>query len=429
VSLAQLPPRAANVPIAAAGSAITVEPVDLVAADGAPSSGLLYAPRAGQPRVGIHLMHPRTDQTRNYNVLPLVSAGCMVLARNGRSVNNDADTLHEDLLLDVAAGVGFLRTRGCEAVVLLGNSGGGALAALYQSQAEAAPGARIKKEATVSGVDLARASLPSADALIIVGGHMGQGKTLAKLIDGAVVDESDPLSVDPAADIYDPRNGFRLPVSQSRYLPEFVAVVRTAQLRRVERIDRLARSAIAAAADARSAASWLRDDGGDGGDALRARLWVDRRAAARSYLTIYRTIADPVILDPTIEPDDRVPGGFDGYQRPDLQNYRQVGFAHLVSPRAWLSTWSALSSHADLAGSIGRVTVPTLVVHYRGDLFTRLSEAEKLRHAAGTADFSLVIVGGADHYGRRINPDGSVGARTTEGTDAAVSWLRKRFAL
>jgi pimeloyl-ACP methyl ester carboxylesterase len=425
VSLAQLPPRAANVPIAVAGAAVAVEPVDLVAADGAPSSGLLYAPRAGRPRVGIHLMHPRTDQTRNYNVLPLVSAGCMVLARNGRSVNNDADTLHEDLLLDVAAGVGFLRTRGCETVVLLGNSGGGALAALYQSQAEAAPGARIKKETTVSGVDLAHASLPSADALIIVGGHMGQGKTLAKLIDGAVVDEADPLSVDPAADIYDPRNGFRLPVSETRYPPEFVAAVRAAQLRRVERIDRLARSAIAAAADARNAASWLPD----GGDALRARLWVDRRAAARSYLTIYRTIADPVILDPTIEPDDRVPGGFDGYQRPDLQNYRQVGFAHLVSPRAWLSTWSALSSHADLAGSIGGVTVPTLVVHYRGDLFTRLPEVETLRHAAGTADFSLVIVGQADHYGRRINPDGSMGARTGEGTDAAVSWLGKRFAL
>jgi pimeloyl-ACP methyl ester carboxylesterase len=425
VSLAQLPPRAANVPIAAVGSAVTVEPVDLLAADGAPSSGLLYMPRAGQPRLGIHLMHPRTDQTRNYNVLPLVSAGCMVLARNSRSVNNDADTLHEDLLLDVAAGVGFLRSRGCDAVVLLGNSGGGPLAALYQSQAESAPEARIEQEATVSAVDLGRAALPTADALIIIGGHMGQGRTLAKLIDGAVVDEADPLSADPAVDIYDPRNGFRLPVSETRYSPEFVAAVRGAQVRRVERIDRLARAAIAAAAEARSAASWLPD----AEDAFRARLWVDRRAAARSYLTIYRTIADPVILDPTIEPDDRVPGGFDGYRRPDLQNYRQVGFAHLVSPRAWLSTWSVLSSHADLAGSIAGVTVPTLVVHYRGDLFTRLSEVETLRHAAGTADFSLVMVGQADHYGRRINQDGSLGARTSEGTDAAVCWLRKRFAL
>ena len=425
MSLAQLPPRAANVPVAVAGSAVAVEPVDLTAADGAPSSGLLYAPRAGRPRIGIHLMHPRTDQTRNYNVLPLASAGCLVLARNGRSVNNDADTLHEDLLLDMAAGVRLLRERGCETVILLGNSGGGALAALYQSQAEAAPEARIQKEATVSAVDLASASLPAADALIVIGGHMGQGKTLAKLIDGAVVDEADPLSVDPAVDIYDPDNGFRLPVAETRYAPQFVAAVRAAQRQRVERIDRLARAAIAATADARSAASWLSQSG----DALRARLWADRRAAARGYLTIYRTIADPVLLDPAIEPDDRVPGGFDGHQRPDLQNYRQVGFAHLVSPRAWLSTWSALSSHGDLAGSIGGVTVPTLVVHYRGDLFTRLSEIEALRDAAGTGDFSLVVVGQADHYGRRINPDGSLGARTSEGTDAAVAWLRKRFAL
>jgi hypothetical protein len=47
----------------------------------------------------------------------------------------------------------------------------------------------------------------------------------------------------------------------------------------------------------------------------------------------------------------------------------------------------------------------------------------------GRGGFSLVMVGQADHYGRRVNRDRSPGARTSEGTDAAVSWLRKRFAL
>jgi hypothetical protein len=425
MTLAQLPPRAANEPLSVTGSGRVPQPVDLVAADGAPSAGLLYTPEAGHARVGIHLMHPRTDQTRNYNVPPLVAAGYMVLARNGRSVNNDADTLHEDLLLDFAAGVEFLRSRGCESVVLLGNSGGAPLATLYQSQAEATPEARIKKESTVSSVDLARAHLPPADALVLIGGHLGQGRTLARMIDGSVVNEDDPLSVDPVVDIYDPRNGFRLPVAETRYEPQFIAAVRDAQAQRIARIDRLARAALAAASDARSLATWLPD----GGDALAARLSAERRAATRSYMRVYRTLADPALLDPTIDPDDRVPGGFDGYRRPDLQNYRQVGFAHLVSPRAWLSTWSAQSSHADLLTSISDVTAPALVVHYAGDLFTRLGEAAQVGQAAGMSDFRLMVVRRADHYGRRINPDNSLGARVTEGTAAAVSWIAERFSL
>src|SRR6202044_294943 len=88
------------------------------------SRGHLYVPVAKRTRIGVHIMHPRTDQSFNYNVPPLVEAGCMVLARAGRWVNNDTDTVHETLLFDVAAGVRLLRERGCDTVVLLGNSGG-----------------------------------------------------------------------------------------------------------------------------------------------------------------------------------------------------------------------------------------------------------------------------------------------------------------
>jgi pimeloyl-ACP methyl ester carboxylesterase len=423
VSRGPLPPRGANVAIASVIGGADVEPVDLRAADGAPSSGLLYRPHGTSPTVGVHLMHPRTDQTRNYNIPPLLAAGYMVLARNSRSVNNDADTLHEDLLVDLAAGVELLRSRGCEKVVLLGNSGGGALAALYQSQAEALPGERIAQNQTVASVDLRQASLPAADALVIVGGHLGQGKTLAKMLDAAVVDESDPLSVDPEFDIYDPRHGFRLPITQTRYEDDFVAEVRAAQLRRVERIDRLARAAIAANDDASVVAKALPD----ADETFGARLWAERRAAARGYLTIYRTIADPVMVDPTLEPDDRTQG-FDGYRRPDIQNYRQIGFAHLLSPRAWLSTWSATASHADLLSTIAKVTVPTFIAHYAGDVFTRLSEFEEVEKAAGAKDFHSLIIRNADHYGKIINADGSTGDRTHEGTEAAIRWLNDRFA-
>jgi hypothetical protein len=258
----------------------------------------------------------------------------------------------------------------------------------------------------------------------MVGAHMGQGKTLEKTIDASLIDESDPSSVDPTLDIYDPRNGFTLPVGYTRYAPDFVENVRAAQARRVERLDQLARALIAANDDARFVASRLHTS--EEATSL-ARLWAERRAAARGYLTIYRTLADPLMIDTTIDPDDRVAGGFENHPRPDIQNYRQIGFAHLVSPRAWLSTWSANASHASLAAGLARVSVPTLVVHYAGDIFTRLGEIRDLEKVTAAQDFELAVMRRTDHYGRRLNDDGSIGVRSSEGTAAAVEWISKRF--
>jgi pimeloyl-ACP methyl ester carboxylesterase len=420
-----LPPRAANVAVQDLGEGARREPVDLVAADRAPSSGLYYAPdRPDRPRIGIHLMHPRTDQTRNYNIGPLIKAGFAVLARNSRSVNNDIETLHEDLLLDMAAGIAHLRDRGCETVILLGNSGGAALAALYQSQAEAEPSSRIAKTDTLSKVDLQAAQLPSADAFVSVGGHAGQGRSLLKLIDASIVDEGDPVSIDPQLDIYDPANGFRLPVRETHYAPEFVAAVRAGQRRRVERLDRLARAAIASEADAQSLArSLVAED-----VPYRLRLSAERRGAARRSMTVYRTVADPALLDTSIEPDDRVAGGFDAHPRPDIQNYAQVGFAHHISPRAWLSTWSGLSSHATTATCIRNVRVPTLIVHYNADIFTRRSELAEIEASSAAGDKTTIVVHKADHYGRAITPEGSLGTRVPDGPQAVVRWIADRFS-
>jgi pimeloyl-ACP methyl ester carboxylesterase len=416
-------PTGANLPIESLRQGAVVEPVDLVAADGARSSGLLYQSTTGDNRVGVHLLHPRTDQTRNYNIPPLVAAGCTVLARSSRSVNNDSDTVHEELLLDVAAGVTRLRDIGCEYVVLLGNSGGAPLAAFYQATAETAAAARPAPDPSLTRVDLRAASLPPADVLVSVGGHLGEGITLARMIDAAVVDETDPLSTDPALDIYDPLNGFRLPLRDTSYEPAFVEVVRAAQLARVGRIDALARHALDAATDARAELADLRAP-----EDSTVRLRLERRAAGRRYLVVHRTIADPAFVDLAIEPDDRVVG-FDAHPRPDLLNHRQAGFAHLLSPRAWLSTWSAISSHADMVACVAAVSVPTLFVHYAGDIFSRLADARRLADACSAGDSSLVVVRRADHYGREIRRDGTFGPRTTEGTRSVVDWLAPRVGV
>jgi hypothetical protein len=418
-----LPPASANVAVLSDSDRLSVTPVDLRAEDGAPSTGLLYRPRGRFSRVGVHLMHPRTDQTRNYNAGPLAEAGLTVLARSSRSVNNDVETLHEDLLLDVAAGIRHLRDIGCDTVVLLGNSGGAPLAAMYQSQAALPARRRITPAVSPVGADLSGADLPEADAVVSVGGHLGQAATLGRLLDAAVVDEDDAGTTDPSLDIYDPANGFRLPVHETRYDPDFTSRVRAAQRRRVEQLDRVARGLIARSDSARTLARRMKDAGVADGDLFT----VQRAAATRSIMVIYRTVADPAMVDVSIDPDDRVAGGFESHPRPDIQNYAMAGFAHYLSPRAWLSTWSAASSQANMIDCLPGVTVPTFFVHYAGDIFVRMTDLRQMIASAGAADVSSAVIPRADHYGREIRADGSLGARVAEGTAAVRDWVLERF--
>ena len=411
-------PRGANFQLRELGSAIDVEPVNLVAHDGAFSRGLLYRPAGRSPSVGVHLMHPRTDQSQNYNIPPLVAAGYTVLGRAGRWVNNDTATVHETLLLDVAAGVRLLRQRGCEQVVLLGNSGGSSLAAVYQWQARTDPAARLTQTPAGDPVDLAHAELPPADGIVLIGGHLGEGACLLKWIDPSVVDESDPFTADPALDMYDVRNGFRELPTASHYDPDFLAKFRSAQRERVARLDEIARRHLASRRQARERARQAPAE---------ERIPLERRAAAPYHMVIHRTMADPAFLDLSIEPDDRRISGYNNDPRPDLQNYG-VGVATFLTPEAWLSTWSGLSSHASTPDCLAAVDDPLLLVHYAGDVITHVSEAEAILAAAGATDKQFVKVRGADHYGFVIHPDGSGGARTTEGTDAVTAWMRDRFA-
>ena len=77
----------------------------------------------------------RVDFGRHYSFPRLLAAGIGCLGANTRNPNNDTDTVHEQIILDVGACVAHLRDRGVRNVILLGNSGGGSLNAFYQAQA------------------------------------------------------------------------------------------------------------------------------------------------------------------------------------------------------------------------------------------------------------------------------------------------------
>lgn len=363
-------------------AATTIETLLLETPDRGLAQGWLYS-RGGETTV-VCLMHPRADFGHHYAVPGLVERGYAVFCENSRWLNNDATLLHEVVLLDVAAGVAAMRDR-YERVVLCGNSGGGSLYTLYVDQALSPEGGRFTDTAAGDPFDLNRFELPAPDAMAYLAAHTGEGHYLMSAIDPSVVDESDPCSCDPALDMYDPANGFAEPPAPTEYAAEFVDRYRAAQLARVARIDAEARRRVEVRRAGR--ASWA-----EHGDVAGRR-----RSIATDFLNVYRTDADLRYTDMTLDPSTREFGSLWG-TRPDWINYGAVGFGRVVSPEAWLSTWSGLSSRANILTTGSRMTLPALMVSYTGDHGIFPSDNDDIANALGTSALTRVEFT-ADHYG------------------------------
>ena len=378
------------------------EPLRLETPDRAVAHGWLYA-RGGEDTV-VCLMHPRANFSRHYLVPGLVEAGFAVLCINSRWLNDDSTLIHERVLLDAAAGVAAARAR-YERVVLCGNSGGGSLFTFYLAQALAPSGGRLRELASGDPFDLNAFELPAADAMVYLAAHPGEGHYLLHAIDASVVDDADPVSCDPALDLYDPRNGFAAPPAETRYGAEFLATYRAAQRARIARLDAEAQRRVARRRAAR--ARWRATGSPE-----------DRRLSlATDFLLVYRTDADPRFVDLSLDPSRRGYGSLWGL-RPDWINYGAVGFGRIAAPEAWLSTWSGLSSRAEIARTGAGMTLPALLVAYDADNAIFPSDQELIARSLATRELTRVEVPG-DHYGFPAETG-------REGATAAIAeWLRR----
>jgi hypothetical protein len=384
---------------------------ELTTADGATVRGVLATVPGA--RTVVCLMHPRQDLTHHPLVPALLAAGAAVWTQHTRSVNNDLTLVHEQALLDVAAGMVFLRSQGFSSVVPLGHSGGGTLFAYYLEQAGLAGADRIATTPGGRPTKLADAAMPVTDGVVFLAPHPGQGRLLLGCIDPSVSDERDPLAAVGDLDPFDPANGFAEPPQSSTYTPEFLERYRAAQRDRVARIDATAHALVARAAEARAAHK-------------RSGAAADRRRALAPHLiTVFRTDADPRTVDLSLDPSERPYGSLFG-TRPDLINYGQVGFGRLTTPEAWLSTWSGLSSHADFARCAAGVGVPTLFVELTGDQAAFPADSRRMVDALGADDLTHVAVRGT-HFG------GAIAAGEPTGNELAAeqigAWLAERHEL
>lgn len=284
---------------------------------------------AARGRTAAVVMHPTSNFMGHYLLEPLAHRGVSLLALNSRYAGSDAVLLMERVIQDLGAGVQWLRQR-FEQVLLIGNSGGAALTAFYQSQAE-----NLSVRSTPAGdpVDLCPEDLPPADGIVLAAGHLGRSRLMLSWLDPSVTDEADPMSCNPALDMYEPRNG-------PPYDEAFLTSYRLAQRARSESITKRVRARLAN---------------------LRARSVPLQDEA----FIVYRTYADPRFMDLSLDANDRRPGGNRG-DDPRAVNYAVQSLARYTSLTAWLSQWS-LDSHADGPAHLARTSCPVLQLEYTAD--------------------------------------------------------------
>ncbi|WP_236795515.1 hypothetical protein [Amycolatopsis sp. GM8] len=328
-------------------------------------SGKIWAravhPGQGKSTTVFLIVHPTSNFLGHYALEPFAERGYAAVGLTTRYLGNDTSLLFENCVLDVAAAIRELKRRGFEKVVLIGNSGGGGLASLYQSQAEnptitGAPGG--------GGPDLTAADLPPADELVLLMAHPGRAQVYTEWLDPAITDEADPFKRDASLDMFDSSNG-------PPYSAQFVAEYRAAQVARSARI----RAQIT--------------------DRLES-LEASENPVQDFAFVVHGTCADPRFLDLTLDPSDRETGTLWGDAW--TANFAPSSLGRYASARSWLSQWSLADSQGHGPTHLPHVKAPVLVVYGTADQAAFPSHARQLYDAVHHSDRAIVALAGANHY-------------------------------
>lgn len=355
--------------------AVTRTPVTIVSRD--PSAFKdTYGGAVGLVATGATLIRPETPSdtvlvtmhpiggTGGLPVMRLFAeAGVHVLAADSRYRGVDNALIMEKVALDLGAAVRHAREKlGYANVILLGWSGGGALSAFYQAEAEQPS---ITHTPAGDPLSLADARLIPADGVILMAAHVSRHGTLTEWLDASILDEQDPDRRDPALDLYG--EAVRPP-----YDAAFLDRYRAAQEARNRRIT-----------------AWVKD-----------RLETLRRRGRPNDefgFVVHGTMADPRWLDPAVDPNDRAPGGC-YLGDPQVVNMSPIGLARFSTLRSWLSQWSLDDARADGPRCLSRVKSPVLVINNSADDACTPSHARRLYEAVAHGDRRFHEVASATHY-------------------------------
>lgn len=350
----------------------------------------LYRPVGVTSDTVLLFMHPIGAGAYLPMVRALAKAGHHVIYCNSR-YRSDSALIMEKVVLDMRAAVADAKERlGYSRVVLAGWSGGGSLSLLYQEQAEAPS---ITSTPWGDPPDLTAAELIPADAVMLLAAHPSRHGVLTDSLDPAIVDESDPDRRDPRWDLYGPD------APAPPYDREWLAGYRAAQEARNRRIT-----------------AWVRGE--------LERLRDSGRPDEERGFVVHGTMADPAVLDGTIDPNDRQVG-VSYLGDPRLVNNGPVGLARFCTLRSWLSQWSLDDAPADGLRCAAAITVPVLVVSNGADDVCYPEMGRSLFAAVTHDDKELHVVEGATHYYLGTGPDGTdQRPKLAEAVGICTDWLR-----
>lgn len=389
---------------------------------GGSPAGVLYTLADRAPQTVVIFIHPESDLRNTWQSIPLAKTGFAAFGFATRYVKEDHHLIMEEVMLDIAEAIRFLKQeRGFARVILHGHSGGGSTVAYYQNQAEKKPPDRVKSTPAGDPPDLNKYDLPKADGLILSAAHLGRGFAVSRKLDPSVTDEDDLLSVDPSLDPFNPENGFRVAPQTSQYSADFVKRFEAGQQARMQRLVAKAYGMVAE----RRMYQELLEAADFKTRPLKEQLKIRRGAIAQRYMTIYRNFANLYYMDPTIDPNDRELGGLTN-SRPDLRNYYAHFHPRNTTPEAFLSGNSP-ASNAYSPKLLPDVTVPLLVILGSADPSARISESRTAFEVAGSQDKEFVLIEGADHGYLPSGPKAGKGDQREQTIRALASWLSKRF--
>jgi pimeloyl-ACP methyl ester carboxylesterase len=349
------------------------------------ASGTLWCGReragTGTTDTVLVFCHPSSNFVGHYALAPTAELGIDAVGVVTRYGGNDSQVVLENCVADLGSVIRHLRDgEGYRRVVLVGNSGGGGLAAMYQAEAESptitdAPGG--------GGTDLTQADLPPADELVLLNAHSGRADLLQSWLDPAIVDEADPFTRDPELDLFADR---ALPLDRG-----WVAVYRQAQAERMARIT-----------------AWVKVQAAE----LAERFGED---VPDLPFHVHGTCADPRFLDTSLDASDREPGTLWGEAL--SANLRPVTLGSFSTLRSWLSQWSITDTNGHGPTCLQRVSVPVFVAYGTADKGCFPSMAHALFDAATHPHKELLAVPGAGHYF-----DGAP-ELVTETLSSIIKWL------
>lgn len=317
----------------------------------------------------------------------LAAQGHHVAYINTRFRGNDTALTMEKCVYDLNAGIKDLKAKyGYETVILGGWSGGGSLSLYLQDQAE---NPTVTCSPAGDPPDLTKAGLEAADGIMLIAAHVSRAVTLTEWMDASILDEENPDQRDPELDLYNPDNP-----NQPPYTEDYQKRYFEAQVARNRRITQ-----------------WAKDKLSD--------LKAQGLESHEYGFVVHGTMAAPLWLDPSIDPNDREPG-ICYLGDPEVVNNGPVGLARFCTLRSWLSQWSYDETHATGTGNAARISVPVLVIQNSADSACTPSHAKRLYDAVPHDDKEFYEVKGATHY-YAMQPD-----LVAQAAQKCTDWLERK---